>query len=437
MSTILSELRSYPRSLFYVLVLGILLRLIFIGFHQRPLISDEREYDSLAYALASSAGYSYDGVPTAYRPVGYPALVGSLYYMVGHHPIAVRTFQALLDVGTAFLLFLLLAGHSDRIRILAAGLWVFYVPAILYSNLLMSETASAFLLTLTAYLISCKTNNRVGTLTSIGICFGILVLLKPGILILAILLLFFPSQMNLPFRRLYPAACAFLLVLAPWIARNYILFDRFALSSNGGINLLIGNNPRATGAYGITFDPEILRDTKGEFDADRQAFQVASRYIVEHPDLFAANALKKLCRLLESEGGLVVLTFHENPEESTTHYASKYASIPLPLTLLTNLPFFLLLILGVLGFLASRRDPIWWFTLSLAGSWALVHMVYFGGGRFHFPLMPFASVFAALCLGGGSELINNLPRLQKTAAAITVLLLASLWIYEGVLVFNG
>lgn len=437
MSTILSELRSYPRSLFYILLLGILVRVVFIALHQRPLISDEREYDSLAATLSSTASYSYDGVPTAYRPVGYPAIVGSLYYVVGHHPLAEKFFQAVLDVGTAFLIFLILAGYSDRIRVLAAGLWVFYVPAILYSNLLMSETVSTFLLTLIAFLITRKTDNRKGTFTSIGICFGIIVLIKPEALILPILLLFRLSRIKIALKSLYPAAIAFLLVLAPWIARNYILFDRFALSSNGGINLLIGNNPRATGAYGITFDPEIPLDAKGEFDADRRAFQRASQFITEHPGQFAFNAVKKLGRLLESEGGLVVLTFHSNPEDTSTHYASKYASIPLPLTLLTNLPYFLLLILGVFGLLASPRDPIWWFTLSLVGSWVLVHMVYFGGGRFHFPLMPFASVFAALCLGGGREFFKSLPRLQKIAGAIIVLLLASLWIYEGVLIFNG
>ena len=410
---------------------------MFIGLHHRPLISDEREYDSLAYSLASTATYSYEGASTAYRPVGYPAIVGSLYYVIGHPPVAVKCFQAVLDVGTAFLLFLLLAGHSDRIRVLAAGLWALYIPAILYSNLLMSETASAFFLTLTAYLICRKTDGRTATLTSIGICLGILVLIKPGILILPVLLCFFLPRIGIPFKRLYPAGIAFLLVLAPWIARNYILFDRFALSSNGGINLLIGNNPHTTGAYGITFDPEILRDAKGEFDADRQAFQWASRYIAGHPGEFAINAVKKLGRLLESEGGLLVLTFHGNPEDSTTHYVSKYASIPLLLTLLTNLSYFIVLILGVVGFLASRRDSIWWFTLSLACSWILVHIVYFGGGRFHFPLMPFAAVFAALCLGGGSEVIKNLPRLEKIIGAVVIVILASLWIYEGVIIFNG
>lgn len=411
--------------------------MVFIVLHQRPLISDEREYDILGSSLASSATYSYDGIPTAYRPVGYPAIVGSLYYVLGHHPIAVKCFQAVLDVGTAFLIFLILAGYPDRIRILAAALWAFYIPAMLYSNLLMSETATAFLLMLTAYLLSRRTGNQTGTLTLIGICFGALVLIKPGALIVPIFLLFLLPRMNIAWKRLYPAGIAFLLVLAPWVARNYILFDRFALSSNGGINLLIGNNPHTTGAYGITFDPEILRNTNGEFDADRRAFQWASKYIVEHPGTFVFNAAKKAGRFLESEGGLLVLTFDSNPEDTTTHYSSKYTSIPLPLTVLTNLSYFFLLILGVVGFLISRRKPIWWFTLSLVVSWVLVHTVYFGGGRFHFPLMPFAATFAALSLGGDKELIRTLPRLQKIIGVIIVLLLTSLWVYEGVLIFNG
>jgi hypothetical protein len=149
------------------------------------------------------------------------------------------------------------------------------------------------------------------------------------------------------------------------------------------------------------------------------------------------NTAKKAGRFLESEGGLLVLTFDSNPEDTTTHYSSKYASIPLPLTLLTNLSYFFLLILGVVGFLISRRKPIWWFTLSLVVSWVLVHTVYFGGGRFHFPLMPFAATFAALSLGGDKELIRTLPRLQKIIGVIIVLLLTSLWVYEGVLIFNG
>lgn len=437
MSTILSELRSYPRSLFYVLVIGILLRMIFIAVHQRPLISDEREYDRLAYSLASTASYSYDSIPTAYRPVGYPALVGFLYYIVGHTPFVVKCIQALLDVGTAFLIFLILAGHRNRVRVLAAGLWAFYIPAVLYSNLLLSETASAFLLTLTALLITRKTNSRKGTLTSIGICLGLLVLMKPSALLLPILLLCFLPRIEISLKSFYPAAIAFLLVLAPWMARNYFLFDHLTLSSNGGINLLIGNNPSATGAYGITFAPEILQDARGEFDVDRLAFQRASAYIVEHPGVFAVNAVKKLGRLLESEGGLVVLTFHSNPEDTTTRYASKYASIPLLLTLLVNLPYFMVVILAVFGFVAARRDPIWWFTLCLVCSWFLVHMVYFGGGRFHFPLMPFAAVYAGLCLGGGNELFTTARRPQVLTGAFIVMLLLSLWTYEGVLIAHG
>jgi 4-amino-4-deoxy-L-arabinose transferase-like glycosyltransferase len=400
-------------------------------------MSDEREYDSLAYSLASAASYSYDGVPTAYRPVGYPAIAGSLYYAMGHHPIVVKCFQALLDAGTAFLLFQLLLGYSDRVRILAAGLWAVFIPSILYSNLLMSETASAFLLTLIAFLISRNADKRTGTLSSIGICFGVLVLIKPAAIVLPFFLLLFYSRLNVTWNRLYPAVIAFLLVLSPWVARNYILFGRVALSSNGGINLLIGNNPHTTGAYSVSFDPEILRGATGEFDVDRQAFREASSYIVEHPGVFVVNAVKKAGRFFESEGGLEVLTFHSAPEDTSIHYSTKYASIPIILTILTNLPYFLLLLFGVFGFLNHRGDSIWWFTLLLVGSWLIVHLLYFGGGRFHFPLMPFAAMFAAVSLVEGRGLIRSLPRFRKLIGISIAILLVTLWVYEGVLIFHA
>ena len=46
------------------------------------------------------------------------------------------------------------------------------------------------------------------------------------------------------------------LTLIPWLIRNYQLFDAFIISNNGGYNLLVGNNPRATGAY--IFNKEIV-----------------------------------------------------------------------------------------------------------------------------------------------------------------------------------
>lgn len=437
MNTILSRVQAYPRSLLYVLALGLVLRTAFVSFHQRSLISDEREYDRLAYNLASQAAYTYDGTPTAYRPIGYPAFVSVSYFVLGHHPVAIKFLQALIDVATSFLIYVLLTGYPDRIRVLAAGLWAFNIPAIFYTNLMMSETVFTFLLTLTAVLITRYSDKRISSAYLIGICLGVLVLMKPSAIIFLLVLPFFYRRLSLTIRSLAPVALAFVLVLAPWFLRNYLAFGKLSLASNGGINLLIGNNPQATGAYGITFDPAILEAAKSEFEADQKAFQSASQYILENPGTFVVNAVKKLGRLFESEGGLLVWTFHPSPEDIHTRYAEKYASIPLSLTLLTNVPYLFMMLLGVFGFLASKKDPIWWISSSLAGSWVLLHLIFFGGGRFHFPLMPFVSIYAALFLSDSWGTWRNLTIAQKLTGIVVVLLLVSLWTYEGIFVYNA
>jgi len=436
-NTILSRLQVYPRSLLYILALGLILRTAFISFHQRPLISDEREYDRLAYNLASKAAYTYDGTPTAYRPIGYPAFVSVFYLVLGHHPVAIKFLQALIDVATSFLIFVLLTAHPNRIRVLAAGLWAFNIPAIFYTNLMMSETVFTFLLTLAAVLLTQFPEKRSSSAYLVGICLGVLVLFKPSALIFLLVLPFFYRRLGLTLKSLSPVVIAFVLVLAPWFLRNYMAFGRFSLASNGGMNLLIGNNPQATGAYGITFDPAILQGAKSEFEADQMAFQTAYQYILQNPETFVVNAAKKLGRLLESEGGLLVWTFHPSPEDAHTRYAEKYASIPLSLTVLANLPYLLMTLLGVFGFLASKEDPVWWISLSVVGSWVLLHLIFFGGGRFHFPLMPFVAIYAALFLSDSRSSWRNLTISQKLTGIVVALLLVSLWTYEGIFVYNA
>ena len=437
MNTILSRLQAYPRSLLYILALGLILRTAFISFHQRPLISDEREYDRLAYNLASKAAYTYDGTPTAYRPIGYPAFVSVFYFVHGHHPVAIKCLQALIDVATSLLIYVLLVGYPNRMRVIAAGLWAFNIPAIFYSNLMMSETVFTFLLTLAAVVLTRYPERRSSSAYHIGICLGVLVLFKPSALIFLLVVPFFFRRLSLPLKNLSLAALAFVLVLAPWFLRNFLTFDRLSLASNGGINLLIGNNPQATGAYGITFDPVILQGAKSEFEADHMAFQSASEYILQNPGTFVVNAAKKLGRLLESEGGLLVWTFHPSPEDTHTRYAEKYASIPLSLTLSTNLPYLFMMLLGVFGFLASKKDPVWWISSSFAGSWVLLHLIFFGGGRFHFPLMPFVAIYAAQFLSDPWGSWRNLTIAQKLTGIVVALLLVSLWTYEGIFVYNA
>ncbi|MCI0560468.1 MAG: hypothetical protein MN733_18430, partial [Nitrososphaera sp.] len=72
---LLANLRSLPRNALLLLLAGLALRVALVSFHQRPIISDEKDYHRLAVSLSTTAEYSNNGVPTAYRPIVYPAFV--------------------------------------------------------------------------------------------------------------------------------------------------------------------------------------------------------------------------------------------------------------------------------------------------------------------------------------------------------------------------
>lgn len=413
------------------------MRLSFIAFHQRPLISDEKEYDQLAWNLSTKGTYSYDSGPTAYRPVGYPAFVGAIYYVVGHHPIAVKFLQALLDLITVFLLYHLLDGFSKRTRLLGTASWAFYPPAILFANFLMSETLFVFLLVASFVILKSLDARPPSLFFLLGMLMGILVLIKPNFIIFLVALPLMLFKTKIFLKQIALVVAGFLILVAPWLIRNYVSFGSFSFSSNGGINLLIGNNPNTTGAYVINYPEEILQNAKQEFEADRMAFRYATKYIVEHPVTFTANGVKKLAHLFESEGGLLVWSFHENPEDAATRYSAKYASISLMLNALLNLPYALLLIFGVIGFAATPRDKFWWLTTLFFVSWVATHVIFFGGGRFHFPLMPFFVFFAAYFLTSEPLTFKKLSTTSKAFVILTILFFVSVWIYEATILLKA
>ena len=435
-STIFSKIRSLPQSLLVILAVGLILRTLVVSFHQRPLISDESEYNQLTYNLATHGSYSYDGTPTTYRPIGYPAFVAAIYTLK-YSPLMVKYLQALFDILTALFLYLILEGFESKTRILAAALWAFYPPAILYANFLMSETLFTFLLVAGLYLLTIIESRLPRFLLFVGIILGILVLIKPNFLLFLLATGFLAQRLKFNRQQVGTVAIGILLVTLPWLLRNYIRLDTPSLSTNGGINLLIGNNPNTTGAYAINFPPEAIAGAANEVEVDRMATGYAVRYILDEPGRFLINGAKKIAHLLSSEGGLLVWSFHDDPETATIRYAGKYAAIPFELIILINLPYVLILLSGIVGFISLPRERIWWLMLLLFLSWIATHAITFGGSRFHFPLMPFLTLSAAPVLSNVRGVLGKLSARSRLTAAVLILLCIAVWVSEVITVINA
>jgi hypothetical protein len=178
-----------------------------------------------------------------------------------------------------------------------------------------------------------------------------------------------------------------------------------------------------------------LNDSKSEFDVDHKAMHQALDYMMSNPLATTLNAAKKIARLCESEGGLLVMTFHDTPENSSTRYGTKYASLPVAWILLTNLSYFVIVLAGLFGFFSAERGILWWAVLSAFSSWIVVHAIFFGGGRFHFPLMPLFVVFAAQFLVEPKSRYRSMSRIQKSIAYSVLTILCTLWLTETYAIF--
>jgi hypothetical protein len=182
--------------------------------------------------------------------------------------------------------------------------------------------------------------------------------------------------------------CGAGLVLAPWVARNFMVFGRFIpVSTNYGINLLIGNNENTTANSGTTADitrHERAASVLSEIDANVYYTQAALTYMKEHP----GNTLKlyagKVLNYFNYENQLFMKS-----EQSRSR------------TLLMLFSYGLLLGLAFLRLILAYRHPLtllekyitWLYLLN-----APVAAIFFTRIRFRLPMDMLLTVLAASAL---------------------------------------
>lgn len=400
-----------------------------------PLMSDEVDYHTLAVNLSAHFHYVIDSVPTAYRPVGYPVFLSLVYAIVGPNPIAAKVIQAILDSAIVVLLPRLLPLTSDKIKIRVAIAWALFPPAILYPNLLMTESVYTVFLVSAATLYTSVNKGRTNDLL-VGALLGVLTLMRPASVMLFIGLAAIDLAVNKLPRRVVLISIALVIVVTPWIVRNWIVMGEPLLTTSSGINLLIGNNPNTNGSYSSNFAPAGFEMVSNESVKDRMAFHSALSYIAARPDKFIVNGFKKFAHFFSSEFYLLISQFGRTSLLGDGKVAEKYASVSLIPVFVVNLGYAIVLLVGWIGFLASPKNTLWYFFAALLSTLLLVHFVTFGGNRFHFPLMPFFAVFAVWVLEGERRLAN-VSRGKKIAMTIGILSCLCIWGTECIIVLSS
>jgi 4-amino-4-deoxy-L-arabinose transferase-like glycosyltransferase len=392
---------------------GLLVRLLVILFFPQEPISDGAFYFSRAAEMAAGLGYNEEGAPTAFWPVGYPALLAGAMLIFGKTLVAPAAVNL---VSAAAILWLVLwfgrrlTGSEVAAR-LAALLYAVYPAHIAYTGTTLSET-SYTAVTMGAFAILVGRRHRLGWMALAGLLFGFATLMRPQTMLFpagALIALVLVTR-DFRWKDALKAGLVLHLVLAatvlPWSLRNQRVFGEFVwVSTNAGVALYTGANEQANGDYfawergplwdasGIPFAQRVTR----QVELDRRFQKLATDWIKENPGRYLAMGPKKAALLWHKDSDGFWGLKNSHPRHEATLTALQWL----------NQGFYaLILLLSAFCFaiatraLLRREDGTMLLGLLFCMPVFSTLLAFFFTGqiRYHYPAMPFLMVAAAWTL---------------------------------------
>ncbi|MFN2370860.1 MAG: hypothetical protein ABR506_06845, partial [Candidatus Krumholzibacteriia bacterium] len=228
----------------------------------------------------------------------YPHLVALVYLLLGPGGVAVPALQLAATVLNVWLvhrlaLVLLRSGGEDRIArpaaLVAATLYAGHGPPVFYAGLLLMATLVTTLLLLVALqAVRAQSAPTLRRWFGLGLLVGLTGLARGNVLLLvAALPLLLVGRADVPVRRRLALAAMLaagaLAMVAPVTLRNVLVARDFTLlTSNGGVNLYIGQLLHGEGAFTPALqrpdaenDPSLELSLENEFGRDLKGSEVS------------------------------------------------------------------------------------------------------------------------------------------------------------------
>jgi 4-amino-4-deoxy-L-arabinose transferase-like glycosyltransferase len=408
------NLLAHERTLPILILIFAASRLIIIPLVPLTPQFDCQWYFDRAVGIAHGAGYSVNGVATAYYPVGYPALLGLLFFTFGTHVWVGALANVAFGVGICILIHRLsLEMFGDRAAAgLAVAIFVFYPNQAGYIPAITTEVLYQLLILLALYIYA-RRSERWPSILAFGLILGFATLVKSQTMMFPVFMAALPfrsdagwGRITAYMRRLVIIYVGVAAVVVPWSARNYLVFGEIVpVSTNDGVSLLNGNNPYANGDVSPN---EGFLPLAGEQLGDTPAFEIAA----DHRQKALALAWIKSDPLKAMElWPLKIWRQWAVDGETELAYITGFAQFDRYVAIFTTLHwinriYYVLMIAGCAGGLVAlwrQRVPLT--TAVLAGPamaifTTLLAMAFSGQSRYHHYLMPWVGIYAAWFIVG-------------------------------------
>jgi tetratricopeptide (TPR) repeat protein len=379
---------------------------------------DALRYNSWAQSIAFGVQHAIE--PTFRAPL-YPLFLAGIFKIFGHDLFIARLTQVLLGALICVMIYLIaLRLFNKRVAIISALMGAFYGPFIYWSGEILIVTLITFL-DLVMLLILLRAFDKPRKLFWLlgGAVLGLSSIARPNVLVFIpwiILLILLMNKFTvakatkrLKFVYMLCFLAGIFAVISPVTINNYIKAKDFVLiSSQGGINFYMGNNPEADGrsaqppgriaARGEFLDDAWLasvvlaEEAKGESlkpsQVSRFWYSEGLKFIFNHPWQWFKLMSRKLAYFWTG----VEVTNNED-----AYYFTRFSNM-LGLLMWQKViafPFGLICPLALVGIIVSRKH---WRKLLLLYGFIFFYMAsvvaFFVCARYRMPIIPVLLIFA-------------------------------------------
>jgi hypothetical protein len=406
----------HRRALVAIILTGFVLRVAWILFAARTPVGAHDPSFYMLYGDRIARGFGYTtpaGAATAYYPVGYPAVLGAAFWVAhrlpGDHLLGAALGVNLL-AGTATIGLVGVMGErilNRRAGLAAAAIiallpnFIFHTATVLTETVFNSVLAAALLVLCWRPWSEPWTTRRVA---GAGALLAVAALIRPVVLVLIPVVvvgwwLADRRALGAVARRAGVLAGVLLLVLTPWLVRNWAASGRPTLAASTGDNLCIGNNPDAQGGFNLSpycfgdIDPEQhITGTNGrDGELTARAVRWARSNVGREPWLVWRRTYYTFEN--DHDGVRVVQSYEDDPWLQASH-ADLLANV-------ADAAYVAVLVLAGIGavlLLRRHREPRTLFLLAAAAGMVVAVWPFFGDVRFHVPVVLILTVPAGWTL---------------------------------------
>ena len=371
------------------------------------------QYSYWYYGNEIAAGRGYVGYisrqPTAYYPPGYPVLLAMLFWTVNtlhldsHRVLAAGLLHVSISTATvALVIFIGSRTFNARAGLIAGAVLALWPNAIYQVATFQVETMFTFLaVAAIAVLVAHDWSRGVPSwnrLLVFGAVLGVSALVRPFSIWFLLGLFLAALAVRVGWRRavlvtLVPTVVV-VVMFVPWVIRNELRMHAFILTStNTGDTLCLDRNSTAQGGFRFADHDGCVDPNLPEVPRNSGNTRKAIDFVIHNPGREGLQILRrgKLMFNGDHDGLYATVSLHGDPAIYSRPY-NFFSSAADWYFYVVLVPAIAGLVFLFFGARPAQRRLVAVATLSLLA----VPLLLWGNQRFHFPLVPFMAILAAV-----------------------------------------